>query len=114
MRPVFLILMGLVLLLVAWRLVRHRSDWPTRLLIAGAFLLAFGYAVLLPLYDVEELVPMQHLGWHRDADPGTSAGWHLVKSVTMNGGWFLFGLGLSLYAGSVRGGRAIKTFSAES
>ncbi len=98
MRPVFLILMGLVLLLVAWRLARHRSGWPARVLVAGALLLAFGYAVVLPLYDAKVLVPMGLVMFRPDADPAVALGWHLVKMLSMNGGWFLFGLGLALHA----------------
>lgn len=98
MRPVFLILMGLALLLVAWRLARHRSGWPTRVLVAGALLLAIGYGVVLPLYDARILVPLSLVMFVPDADPATALGWHLVKLVSMNGGWFLFGLGLALHA----------------
>lgn len=97
MRPVFLILMGLVLLLVAWRLARHHSGWPARILVAGALLLAFGYAVVLPLYDAKVLVPLSFVEFLPHADPAVALGWHLVKLLAMNGGWFLFGLGLALH-----------------
>lgn len=99
MRPVFLILMGLVLLLVAWRLARHCSGWPTRVMVAGALLLAFGYGVVLPLYTLQVLVPLNLVMFVPRADPATALGWHLVKLFSMNGGWFLFGLGLALHAG---------------
>lgn len=98
MRPVFLILMGLALLLVAWRLARHRSGWPTRVLVAGALLLAFGYGVVLPLYTAQVLVPLDLVMYVPSADPATALAWHLVKLLSMNGGWFLFGLGLALHA----------------
>lgn len=98
MRPVFLILMGLALLLVAWRLARHRSGWPARVLVAGALLLALGYGVVLPLYDARILVPLNLVMFVPNADPAAALGWHIVKLFSMNGGWFLFGLGLALHA----------------
>lgn len=98
MRPVFLILMGLALLLIAWRLARHRSGWPARVLMGGALLLALGYSVVLPLYDARVLVPLDRVMFYPQADPSVALGWHLVKLLSMNGGWFLFGLGLALHA----------------
>lgn len=94
-----MILMGLVLLLVAWRLVRHHSGWPCRVLMAGALLLALGYGLVLPLYDAGVVVPFKFLNYYPQADAGTTLGWHLTKLLAMNGGWFLFGLGLAMHAG---------------
>lgn len=109
MRPVFLILMGLVLLLVAWRLVRHRTGWSGRVLMSGAILLAIGYSVILPLYDARVLTPLTHLIFYPDADPAVALGWHVIKLLSMNGGWFLFGLGLALHAGLFESARPVKT-----
>lgn len=99
MRPVFLMMMGLALLLVAWRLTRRHSGWSARMLMAGALLLAFGYGVILPLYGAEIIVPFSNLAFYPDADPAVTLGWHVTKLFAMNGGWLLFGLGLALYAG---------------
>jgi len=98
MRPVFLIVMGLALLLVAWRLTRHDSGWPARLIMAGALLLAFGYSAVLPLYEARVLLPLDLLAYFPDRDAGSVMGWHLTKVFAMNGGWLLFGLGLALKA----------------
>ena len=98
MRPVFLILMGAALLLVAWRLARRRVGWGTRLLMAGALLLAAGYSVILPLYEARVLVSVENLRFYPEVEPSAAFAWQLVKLVAMNGGWFLFGVGLVLHA----------------
>ena len=98
MRPVFLILMGLSLLLVAWRLTRRSGGWSGRFLMAGAILLAVGYALVLPLYEARLLVPISMITYYPNADAGTALGWHLLKVVSMNGGWLLFGTGLAIMA----------------
>lgn len=99
MRPVFLMVMGLALLLVAWRLTRRHSGWPARMLMAGALLLGFGYGVVLPLYEAEVIVPFRNLHFYPHADPAATLGWHVTKLFAMNGGWLLFGLGMALHAG---------------
>ena len=96
-RPAFMIVMGLFLLLVAWRLVRGRSGWAPRLILSGALMLAFGYSVLVPLYEAGR-IPVFRPGGHIHGDPAVALGWHLVKLVTMNAGWLLFGLGVCLHA----------------
>ena len=98
MRPVFLILMGLCLLVVAWRLTRRARGWSGRFLMAGAILLALGYSLVLPLYEARVLVPVSLLPYFPDADAGVALGWHLLKVVSMNGGWLLFGVGLAIMA----------------
>ncbi len=96
-RPAFMIVMGLFLLVVAWRLVQGRSGWAPRLIFAGALLLAFGYAVVLPLYEAGR-IPVYRPGYHVHGDPGLALGWYVVKLFVMNAGWLLFGLGVSLHA----------------
>lgn len=98
-RPVFLIVMGLALLLVAWRMTAGRSDWGSRLMLAGAGLLAFGYAVVLPLYAAKVIVPAHLIAYHLDFHPIAAFGWHVAKLTAMNGGWLLFGIGLAHRAG---------------
>ncbi len=98
MRPVFLIVMGLSLLFVAWRLTRHTSGWSSRILMLGALLLALGYSVTLPLYQARVVLPIDLLRFYPNADAGIAMGWHLVKLFSMNGGWLLFGLGLAIHA----------------
>jgi len=97
-RPVFMIVMGAFLLLTAWRMTRGTTGWTPRLLLGGAFLLALGYSVLLPLYQAGVLLPLSLVG-RLPGDPAVALGWHIVKVVSMNGGWLLFGLGLALHAG---------------
>jgi hypothetical protein len=65
---------------------------------AGAVLLALGYSVLLPLYQAGVLLPLSLVG-RLPGDPAVAMAWHVVKVVSMNGGWLLFGLGLALHAG---------------
>jgi len=112
MRPVFLMVMGLSLLLVAWRLTRRHSGWPARLLMAGALLLAFGYCVVLPLYDAGVVVSFANLDFYPDADPAATLGWHVSKLFAMNGGWLLFGLGIALHANLFGNGHEEETQTA--
>ena len=98
MRPVFMIVMGAFLLLTAWRMTRGTSGWTPRILLTGAFLLAVGYAVVMPLYQAGILVPLSQVGPATD-DLASPVLWHLVKVVSMNGGWLTVGVGLALHAG---------------
>lgn len=94
-RPVFLIVMGLALVIFTWRLAAGARDWPARLMVAGSLMLAFGYAVVLPAYAGGLIIPIDS----PDAANSNSAlGWHLVKLVTMNLGWLVFGTGIALHA----------------
>jgi len=98
MRPVFMIVMGAFLLLTTWRMTRGTTGWAPRVLIAGALLLAIGYAVVIPLYQAGILTPLSQIGIS-SADAASALGWHVVKTVSMNGGWLVFGLGLAMHAG---------------
>lgn len=96
-RPVFLIVMGVFLLLVGWRLAQTSGRWTARLLVGGALMLAFGYAVLMPMYEAGVLrsySPSAQYG----TDAGSILGWHVVKLMVMNSGWFLFGIGVAMHA----------------
>jgi hypothetical protein len=88
MRPVFMIVMGAFLLLTSWRMTR----------VAGALLLAIGYSVVMPLYQAGVLIPLSQIGVS-SAEAASALGWHVVKTVSMNGGWLVFGFGLALHAG---------------
>ena len=93
-RPVFMIVMGVFLMIIAWRLCKFSEGWTARLIVAGSLLLGFGYAVMMPLYEaglIERYSPM--------GQSGTSAlAWHVVRLVVMNSGWLIFGLGLAMHA----------------
>ncbi len=97
--PVFLIVMGTFILLVAWRLAKTSGGWTARMMVAGALLLAFGYAVLLPLSEAGRIQGYSPL--RRDY-PGsvaaTALAWQAVKLVVMNTGWLIFGLGMAMHA----------------
>lgn len=96
-RPVFLIVMGVSLVLIAWRLSKITSGWTARLIVSGALLLGFGYALLLPMYEAGIIEPVSSRGIYRGAADAAVA-WNTVKTVVMNGGWLLFGLGVALHA----------------
>lgn len=99
-RPVFMIIMGVFLMVVAWRMARDTEGWTARLLVGGAFLLCIGYAILIPMYEagkIERYYPGAHLH-----SPSTALGWHAVKLVVMNSGWLVLGLGLGLHSGLLR------------
>ena len=99
-RPVFMIVMGVFLAIVAWRMAKDSEGWTARLMIGGALMLCFGYAVLVPMYEagvIERYRPLAPL-----QDPAAALGWHAVKLVVMNAGWLVFGLGLGLHSGLLR------------
>jgi hypothetical protein len=96
-RPVFMIVMGIFLMIIAWRLCKYTEGWTALLIAAGALLLGFGYAVMLPLYDAGIIERFSPAGrYHGSA--ATAVAWHSVKLVAMNSGWLLFGLGLAMHA----------------
>lgn len=96
-RPVFLIVMGVFLALIAWRLARTSGVWTARALVSGAILLGFGYAVMMPLYDAGVIEHYSTKGLYHGA-ASTALAWHAVKIVVMNFGWLLFGIGIALHA----------------
>ena len=98
MRPVFMIIMGVFLLLTAWRITRGTTGWSPRILMAGATMLAFGYAVVMPLYQGGIVIPLSQVGVV-PGDVSVALAWHVIKLVTMNGGWLVFGTGVALHAG---------------
>ena len=96
-RPVFMIVMGIFLMVIAWRLSKISTGWTARLIVAGSLLLGFGYAILMPLYEagvIERYSPMGH--YH--GSPANAVAWQAVKLVTMNSGWLIFGLGIAMHA----------------
>ena len=96
-RPVFTIVMGAFLMLIAWRLSRVTSGWSARLIVAGAALLGFGYVIMMPMYEAGAIELFSKRGRYQ-GDPSSAVAWHCVKLVVMNGGWLLFGIGLALHA----------------
>jgi hypothetical protein len=100
-RPVFLIVMGVSLMMIAWRLCKEATGWDARAMMAGALLLGFGYTILMPLYEAGKIERVVRSG-HFHGDPAVALAWHAVKLLAMNGGWLLFGLGLALHAQLIR------------
>lgn len=96
-RPVFMIVMGVFLVLIAWRMARDTEGWSARLLVAGAFMLFIGYAFLIPMYEAGK-IERYHPGVHLH-DAQAAHAWHVVHLVVMNSGWLLLGLGLGLHSG---------------
>jgi len=97
-RPVFMIVMGVFMLLFAWRLAKVSDAWTSRLLIAGALMLAFGYCFMVPLYEAGILEPYSPARLHYHGSPATALGWHVTKLVVMNLGWLVMGLGFAMHA----------------
>ena len=103
-RPVFMIVMGVFLVVIAWRICNRATGWTARMIFSGALLLGFGYAVMLPMYEagsIQRFSPTSH--YHGDGS--NAVAWHSVKLVVMNSGWLLLGLGLAMHS---------KTFTATS
>jgi hypothetical protein len=97
-RPVFLIVMGVFLMLIAWRLAKTSTVWTGRILIAGALLLGFGYAVMMPMYEAGALKHYSPKAIYHGGVASVLA-WQAVKLVVMNAGWLLFGTGVAMHAG---------------
>lgn len=97
MRPVFMIVMGVFLMIIAWRLCKFSEGWTARLIVAGSLLLGFGYALMIPLYEAGIITRYSPSGGHLGSGASALA-WHVVTLVVMNGGWLLFGLGLAMHA----------------
>lgn len=96
-RPVFWIVMGIFLLVITWRVSRSTNTWTARFLLAGAVLLGFGYAILLPLYETGHLERFSN-GAHYHGSESTAMVWHAIKMLVMNTGWLLLGIGLAMHA----------------
>ncbi len=97
MRPVFMIVMGVFLIVIAWRICNCTNGWTARLIISGALLLGFGYAVILPLYEAGSIERLSAAGRYHGSGANAIA-WHSVKLVVMNSGWLLLGLGLAMHS----------------
>ena len=65
---------------------------------SGALLLAFGYAFLMPLYEAGVLERYAPSRLHDHGSAASALAWHVVKLVTMNVGWLIFGIGLAMHA----------------
>ncbi len=97
MRPVFMIVMGVFLIVIAWRICNCTKGWTARMIISGALLLGFGYAVMLPLYESGSIERLSPQGRYHGCGANAIA-WHSVKLVAMNSGWLLLGLGLAMHS----------------
>lgn len=96
-RPVFWIVMGVFLLVIAWRVSRTTHKWTARFLLSGAALLGCGYAILLPLYETGHLERF-YQGAHYHGSESTAMAWHAIRMLVMNTGWLLLGIGLAMHA----------------
>lgn len=96
-RPVFTIVMGIFLIVIAWRFAKVATGWTPRVVVAGALLLGFGYAVVMPLYETGAIEHYSTRG-HYQGNGATAVGWHVVRLIVMNVGWLLFGLGMAMHA----------------
>lgn len=96
--PVFLIVMGVSMLLFTWRLAKVSDAWSSRLLMAGAVMLALGYGLLLPLYEAGVVEYYHPARIHYHGSAATALGWHVTKMVVMNLGWLVLGLGFAMHA----------------
>lgn len=97
MRPVFMIVMGVFLIVIAWRICKCTKGWTSRMIISGALLLGFGYAVMLPMYEAGSIQRLSPKGRYH-GNGANAVAWHSVKLVAMNSGWLLLGLGLAMHS----------------
>ena len=96
-RPVFMIVMGIFLMVIAWRLSKVSTGWTARMIVAGSLLLGFGYALLMPLYEAG-LIERYSAAGHYHSSGANAVAWQAVKMVAMNSGWLIFGLGIAMHA----------------
>ena len=97
-RPVFMVVMGVSLLIFVWRLAQDSGVWSSRAMLAGALLLGFGYAILLPLYEAGMIERYHPRRVEYAGSAAIALGWHAVKVVIMNAGWLVLGIGLAMHA----------------
>jgi hypothetical protein len=97
LRPVFMIVMGAFLLLIAWRMSQRTGGYAGKMLRTGSVLLAFGYAVITPLYETKTIIPLSQVGVVA-GDPAVALAWHVIRMIAMNGGWLLIGTALAIHA----------------
>ena len=95
--PLFLLVMGICLVIVAWRLALTASGWDARLIVLGSLLLGLGYSVLLPLHESGLIAALRPLEHSREIT-SLAFGWRTLEMAVMNGGWLLFGLGMARHA----------------
>lgn len=98
-RPVFMIVMGVSLMLLVWRFTKGVPGWSGRLLLAGALLLGFGYTVVLPLNEAGKIQSVA-AARHFQGDVATALAWQTLRTASMNLGWLALGVGLALHARS--------------
>ena len=97
----FVLVMGVCLVTVAWRIAMTANAWSARLIVAGALLLGFGYAVLAPIRETGLMAAHAALVKVPAATVETFS-WYTVEGVVMNSGWLLFGVGMALHARILR------------
>ena len=99
-RPVFMIVMGVSLLGISLRMAGGLSGWSARFIVAGGLLLCFGYALLMPLYELGKIER-----YHPQAilhHPATALAWYLIRQFVMNVGWLALGVGLGIHTGLLK------------
>ncbi|MEO5714344.1 MAG: hypothetical protein ABIT37_12730 [Luteolibacter sp.] len=97
-RPVFLIIMGAFLMVIAWRLSKISTGWAARMIVAGALMLGFGYVIVMPLCEAGLIERYSPGRTHYHGTAATALAWQVVKLISMNCGWLFFGLGVALHA----------------
>jgi len=93
----FLVVMGISLVIVAWRIALTASVANGRLIVVGSLMLGIGYAVLLPIHESGLVAALRPYA-HSHAATAETYGLHTVELAVMNGGWLLFGIGMARHA----------------
>lgn len=90
-----MIVMGISLVIFSLRLASGAKTWPARLMMTGSLMLGFGYAVVLPAYEggLIESIHSPHT-----VNLEAAIMWHVIRLVTMNAGWLIFGIGVAMHA----------------
>ena len=96
-RPVFMIVMGAFLLMIVWRLSARATKASRVTMRTGAALLAFGYAVLVPLYEAGKILPLGTMSAAPYSAEISLAG-QIARLIAMNCGWALCGIGVAMHA----------------
>ncbi|GAA5124345.1 hypothetical protein JIN84_12540 [Luteolibacter yonseiensis] len=97
-RPVFMIVTGVFLMIIAWRLAKNAPSRTAGCIRTGALLLGLGYVVLLPLYEAGKIETYSAAKKTYVGSEETALSWHCLKLAVMNSGWLVFGLGVAMHA----------------
>lgn len=95
-RPVSFILAGIILMMTVWRIHKHMASVTSLILITGAVILAINFCIILPAYEAKLIIRTPQLYTHPNASVELIHMVETISNYTLNVGWFILGLGMTL------------------